>query len=209
MPSRNCIGVVLAGGANTRFGGALKGLLPLGGKRIVDRVLAALAQAADELIVIAGDPAVREALPGIPVHADTRRERGSLVGLHSGVSRATDGALVVAWDMPFVTSALLLELRRLGEAHEAAIIPEGPRGPEPLCAYYPRACAEAMERQLAAGSLRLGALIDALPSRRVLPRADVKRFGMPARLFANINSPGDLEAARRSLRRPRRRTGKS
>jgi molybdopterin-guanine dinucleotide biosynthesis protein A len=206
MHSRNCTGVVLAGGANARFGGALKGLLPLGGQRIVDRVLGALSEAADDLIVVASDPAVREALPDVPVHPDTRRERGSLVGLYSGVSRAVDAALVVAWDMPFVTSALLLELRRLGEAHGAAIIPEGPHGPEPLCAYYPRACADIMERQLASGSLRLGALIDALPSKRILPRAEVARFGMPARLFANINSPGELEAARRSLRRPRRGT---
>jgi molybdopterin-guanine dinucleotide biosynthesis protein A len=201
--------VVLAGGANARYGGTLKGFLPLGRQRIVDRVLAALQASADETIVIANDPAIARALPGVRVQGDMRAERGGLSGLYSALVQSTDAALVVAWDMPFVTSALLLELRRLGEAHEAAIIPEGPRGPEPLCAYYPRACAEAMERQLAAGSLRLGALIDALPSRRVLPRADVKRFGMPARLFANINSPGDLEAARRSLRRPRRRTGKS
>lgn len=199
MDFRSCTGVVLAGGASSRFGGALKGLLPLGRQRVIDRVLVALGEAADEVIVIANDRAVRRELPDIAVHADIHAGRGSLVGLYSGLSRVREAALVTAWDMPFVATALLRELRRIGEASGAAVLPEGPCGPEPLCAYYPRWCGEVMKRQLTRGVLRLAAMVDALPSRIIVPLVEVARFGAPERLFANINTAYDLEAAVRWL----------
>jgi molybdopterin-guanine dinucleotide biosynthesis protein A len=191
--------VVLAGGANARYGGTLKGFLPLGRQRIVDRVLAALQASADETIVIANDPAIARALPGIRVQGDMRAERGGLSGLYSALVQSTDAALVVAWDMPFVSADLLRELRRIGEERSAAAIPEGAHGPEPLCAYYPRACLATVERRLDEDRLRLGAFVDALPAPVIMPLVDVARFGEPERLFANVNAPCDLEAAARWL----------
>src|SRR5437870_1587016 len=146
-----CSGVVLAGGANMRFGGAAKGLLELGGRRVVDWTLDALRDVTDELLLITNDSAVRAAIPGIAARGDARRERGSLVGLHSALTHCADALLVVAWDMPFVSPALLAALRHEGEETGAAAIPEGPRGIEPLCAYYPRACLDVAERQLDVG----------------------------------------------------------
>jgi molybdopterin-guanine dinucleotide biosynthesis protein A len=195
MPSPSCTGVALAGGACSRYGGELKGLLPLGDRRIVDRVLDALGASCDEMLIVANDPAIRRAMPGVPVYGDVGPERGSLIGLYSGVSHARDAALTVAWDMPFVSPELLRELREIGEAHAAAVLPEGPRGPEPLCAYYPASSAPVIQRQIASGIFRLGALVDVLPGRIVLPLDDVARFGDPERLFVNINTPRDLERA--------------
>lgn len=202
MQSRSCTGVVLAGGANSRFGGTLKGFLPLGNDRIVDRVLAAISDAADDVIIIANDADVARELPDLAVHADASTERGSLVGLYTAVSRVQDAALVTAWDMPFLSTALLRELRRIGEEQGAAVIPEGPQGLEPLCAYYPRASAPVIQRQLAAGELRLAALVDALTARVIVPLADVARFGAPEQLFANVNTATDLAAAVRWLEEP-------
>ena len=199
MPSKCCTGVVLAGGASARFSGALKGLLPLGDRRIVDRVLDALGTSCDDLLVVANDPAIGHALPGVPVHGDARPERGSLIGLYSGVSHVRHGALVVAWDMPFVSPELLRELREIGEAHAVAVLPEGPRGPEPLYAYYPASSATVIQRQIASGILRLGALVDVLPGRVVLPLDAVARFGDPEQLFVNVNTPHDLERAEEML----------
>ena len=199
MRPSGCSGIVLAGGGNSRFDGVLKGFLPLGEGRIVDRVLAAIAAVADEVIVIANDPAIRRGLPALSVHSDARSERGSLIGLYSGLAHAREGALVVAWDMPFVSSALLRALRRLGEARGAAVVPEGLRGPEPLCAYYPRSMLEIIERQIGSGDLRLGALLDVLPDRIVIPLERVAELGHPERLFKNVNTVADLETARRWL----------
>src|SRR5919206_1911227 len=128
MHSRRCSGVILAGGANARFAGAGKGLFDLGGRRVVDLVVEALRPTVDELLLITNDPGVSAALPGVASQGDVRRERGSLVGLHSALTYCDDAALIVAWDMPFAASALLAMLRRVGESNEAAVIPEGPRG---------------------------------------------------------------------------------
>jgi len=191
-----CTGVILAGGANARFDGARKGLVEVDGRRVVDRVVDALRSATDELLLIANDQAVWAAIDGLPARADVRRERGSLVGIHSALAYCTDAAVVVAWDMPFVSSALLSTLRRRGEESRAAAIPEGARGLEPLCAYYPKSALDVAERQLDLGELRVSAFIEALPHRVILSHRDMSRFGTPERLFVNVNSPADLIAAR-------------
>src|SRR5437764_11073406 len=139
MTGRHCGGAVLAGGANVRFGGLPKGLRELAGRRLVDRVLDTLRLVCDESVLITNDPTIADAVAGVRVHGDTRPERASLVGLHSALTHCREATLVVAWDMPFVSAKLLARLRTLGEAASAAAIPVGPRGPEPLCAYYPRA----------------------------------------------------------------------
>ena len=194
-PSR-CLGAVLAGGGASRFHGRAKGLLEVGGRRIVDRVLEALAQATSEQIVVGKDVALLErALPGVRVVADSTALQSSLAGLHAALA-ATDGpALVVAWDMPFLTGPLLRAIRDAGEKTAQAAIPTGRLGLEPLCAYYPSVAASIAGRQLDRHELRLGAFVDALPSYVTVPLEVVSRFGDPAVLFANVNSPPDLEAA--------------
>jgi molybdopterin-guanine dinucleotide biosynthesis protein A len=61
---------VLAGGAASRYGGLPKGLERVGGRRIIDRVAAALGEVTDDLLLIANDPAGAGWLPGIRVGQD-------------------------------------------------------------------------------------------------------------------------------------------
>jgi molybdopterin-guanine dinucleotide biosynthesis protein A len=190
-----CTGVLLAGGSSARFGGTAKGLLELCGRRVVDWTLAALAPAADELLLISNDAAVSSAMAGVPCRPDVRRERGSLVGLASALSYCGDAALVVACDMPFLSSTLLSALRETGERANVAVIPEGPCGLEPLCGYYPKGCLEVAERQLATGEMRLSAFVGALRHPVIMSLDEVRRFGAPERLFANLNTPADFAAA--------------
>jgi molybdopterin-guanine dinucleotide biosynthesis protein A len=195
MLSRGCSGVVLAGGRSTRFNGIAKGLLEVGGRRIVDRVCDSLGNAVDELLLITNDIAVRRALPDVPTFGDVRVDRGSLVGLHSALVHGGEAILAVAWDMPFLSSELLSLLRAHGEATASAVFPEGAQGPEPLCAYYPRSCIAIVEEQLQRGEMRLASLVETMPSRVIIPLHDVARFGKPEILFANVNSAADLAKA--------------
>jgi molybdenum cofactor guanylyltransferase len=194
MTERHCSGAVLAGGANVRFGGLPKGLMELAGRRLVDRVFDTVRLVCDESFLITNDSTVADAVAGVRVHGDTRSERASLVGLHSALNHCREAALVVAWDMPFVSPNLLARLRALGEAASAAAIPVGPRGAEPLCAYYPRAVLDVVERQLHLGELRLSSFVGALASPVIMSPNDVARFGPADWLFANINTPADLDA---------------
>ncbi|OLB01152.1 MAG: hypothetical protein AUH23_00035 [Gemmatimonadetes bacterium 13_2_20CM_1_69_27] len=104
-------GAVLAGGAARRYGGHPKGLVELGGRRILDRVVDAVRTATDEppvLIANAPDgPTWRPELRTIP---DVRPGSGSLGGIHTAIVSGAGPVLCVAWDMPFVTIELLRAL---------------------------------------------------------------------------------------------------
>jgi molybdenum cofactor guanylyltransferase len=196
---RGVTGAIVAGGANQRFGGEPKGLRRVGGVRIIDRVASALRAVTPEIVLVANAPDAREWLAGVPVHRDVRSERGSVVGLHTAIASipAGDIALVVAWDMPFVSAGLLsLLVRRVGEGASAAI-PESPSGPEPFCAAYSTACLDDIERAVARGDFRMSSIVSTLANASRVGDAEVRSFGDPARLFFNVNSPGDLEKAER------------
>jgi molybdopterin-guanine dinucleotide biosynthesis protein A len=191
----HCIWVILAGGGATRFGGQPKGLMVVEGTRIIDRVAAALREATDELLLVANDPSADAWLPGVRTVADVRRGQGALGGLHAALSYA-DGksALVVAWDMPYVSAGLLRALRAAGEQGFDAAAPESEssgRGVEPLCAWYGPACLSAIERRLDAGERQVISFFQDVRVTR-LTAADVSQWGDPARIFFNVNTPDDL-----------------
>jgi molybdenum cofactor guanylyltransferase len=195
-------GVILAGGLASRYGEQAKGLLTVGGERIIDRVAASLRAVTAELLLIANDPTAESWLPGVRTAPDVRPGLGSLGGIYSGLVLAGGAALVVAWDMPFVSKELLRELARLaasGQPPPDVVVPESNshRGLEPLCAYYGPACVGAIARQLDAGDLRVIGLYDAVRVVRV-PVETVRSMGDPDVLFHNVNTPADLELAERS-----------
>ena len=201
MRAGACTGVILAGGQALRYGGAPKGLERIGGRRIIDRVAQALAHAADDLLLVANDPDAVSWLPGVPVAADVRPGNGSLGGIHAALAHAGRSVLVVAWDMPFVPASLLAALRALGHGADVAV-PESAstRGVEPLCAYYDPACLGPIERHLDAGDRRVVGFFDDVRVAR-LPDAQVRRFGDPALMFVNVNSPDELVLAERHAAR--------
>jgi molybdopterin-guanine dinucleotide biosynthesis protein A len=167
--------------------------------RIIDRVASALSVVTAESILVANAADATSWLPDVRVVADARPERGSLIGIHTALVTAGDDVLVVAWDMPFVSPDLL---RHLVDASRAAsaVIPMGPRGPEPFCAVYTRAVLPIVEDAIARHELKLIALIERIPRSVILPLSDVARFGDPARLFYNVNTAEDLAAAERMAR---------
>jgi molybdopterin-guanine dinucleotide biosynthesis protein A len=195
----SCTGVILAGGAATRFGGAPKGLEMIGEQRIIDRVANALRLVSDELLLVANAPSAGTWLPGVRAERDVRTGAGALGGLHAALTHAASDILLVAWDMPFVSAALLGEMRSIGEREKAdAVLPASDssgRGVEPLCGWYSARCLAAVEASLARDDLRVVGFhrdvkVVTLPAERV------RAFGDPARLFSNVNTPADLEAAR-------------
>lgn len=195
-------GAVLAGGAARRYGGLPKGLVELGGRRILDRVVDAVAcviGAAPLLVANAPDgPAWRPDLRTIP---DVRRDCGSVGGIYTAVVSGAGPVLCVAWDMPFVTTQLLGALVE-GSAGWDAFLPEsdGRRGLEPLCAVYGPACGPAIEQQLERGDLRAIGFHAAVKV-GTLPLERVRALGDPDELFFNVNTPEDLQRAEAVWRR--------
>lgn len=194
-----CVGVILAGGGATRFGGAPKGLETIGPQRIIDRVANALRLVTDELLLVANAPDAPSWLPGVRTVRDVRTGAGALGGLHAALSHAASDILLVAWDMPFVSAALLGELRAVGERDRAdAVLPASDssgRGVEPLCGWYAARCLAAVEASLSRDDLRVVGFHRDVKL-VTLGAERVRAFGDPARLFSNVNTPADLEAAR-------------
>ena len=117
-------GAVLAGGAARRYGGRPKGLVELGGRRILDRVV-------DALAAVTGAPPLLDAnapegpgwRPDLRTVPDVRVDCGSLGGIYTAVASGVGPVLCVAWDMPFVTPDLLRALVE-GSAGSDAFLPE-------------------------------------------------------------------------------------
>ncbi len=190
-----CTGVILAGGRASRYGGQPKGLERVGGRRILDRVAATLREITDDLLLIANTGDADAWLQGVRRAGDVIADAGSLGGIHAALSHARTSVLVVAWDMPFVPAALLHRLRARGEEHDAAVPEsESKRGVEPLCAWYTQACLAPIERRLAEGDRRVVSFFDDVRVARV-PFEEVQRYGDPAMMFMNVNSPDELALA--------------
>jgi molybdopterin-guanine dinucleotide biosynthesis protein A len=195
---------VLAGGAARRYGGLPKGLLEVGGRRILDRVVDAVqAVTGASPLLIANAADAGSWRPDLPTMPDARPGGGSLGGIYTAVTAAPHPVLCVAWDMPFVPTGLLRALVDGANAGRYdAFLPEsaGRRGLEPLCAVYGPACGPAIARRLENGDLQA---ISFHPDVRVgiLSLAAVRTFGDPDELFFNVNTPDDLDRAEALCRR--------
>lgn len=133
------------------------------------------------------------------VFSDERHGEGPLAGIATALAAAEGKpVLVVAWDMPFVTDALLASLRQRGERGTADIVAPShttPRGlvHEALCAYYAPAALPVCHSLLDAGERRAGALLEIDRAERV-GDAELARFGDAARLFTSVDTPEVLAA---------------
>jgi molybdopterin-guanine dinucleotide biosynthesis protein A len=161
--------VVLTGGTADRLGGADKAGLAVGGRSLLERVLAATAGAGETVLV--GD----EVATSRPVRFAREDPPGGGPGaaLLAGADAlaAFDVVVVVAVDMPLVTAATVDRLlAALRPDTDGAVLDDGRR--QPLCAAY-----------------RRDALLSAAPARRTgLP---VRRLVEGLRLVGVPAMPGE------------------
>ena len=181
---------IIAGGRATRFGGRDKSRLSIGGQSIISRQVAVLQPLTDDLFIVASqmdrfaDTPWRvcpDVLPGTGV-------AGAI--LTALESTSADRVLVVACDLPFLDANLLRRLLELAAGADGAWV-ETPAGAEPLLACYRRHAAPRIREAIEAGRLKAADLAAVLTLRTV-GLAELRTFGDPSRLLANINSPEDL-----------------
>lgn len=110
-------GIVLAGGRSTRFGRD-KLAVEIGGRPLLHRAIDAVAEVADQVVVVIGADAPAPALPSdVPVPVVVARDavagQGPLAGLAAGLAAASHPrAILVGGDQPDLKPALLRELLR-------------------------------------------------------------------------------------------------
>lgn len=192
------VGVILAGGRATRMGGGDKGMLTLGGRRIIDHVIDRLGPQVDRMILNAnGDPA-RFAGLGLPVVADSLPDwPGPLAGVLAGLDWASrQGAAAVvsaAADTPFLPRDLVAGLRTgagsSGLALAASRDADGKLWRHPTFGLWPVALRDDLRAALEGGLRKVVLWTD----RHGAGTAEFGAEGFDP--FFNVNTPGDLAAA--------------
>lgn len=194
---------ILAGGQASRLGGRAKALLPLGEGRIIDHQLAALGRVADQVFIVANEPALYAEF-GLAVVADRVSGVGAIGGLHAALSASqAPRTLVVACDLPFITEAFARALAMAGVGVDVAV-PRTPDGLHPLCACWASTAVPVLERQMAASRRRVIDALAALHVRELTPE-EVAGFDPDGRLLFNVNTPDEYARALQMMDRTDRR----
>ena len=152
-------GVILAGGAGRRMGGADKGLQQLDGQPLVQRVLVRLAPQVDSVLISANRNRERYASFGCPVLGDTIPDSaGPLAGLQAALAHVGTPLQVSApCDSPFLPADLVARLRAALEANAAdlAVARAGGRVHRAFCLLR-RELGPGLDAFLASGERRVG-----------------------------------------------------
>ena len=192
------LGVLLAGGRGTRMGAASpKALVTCGGQTLLARAMTTLERLCDPVVVV---------VPGemeLPVSRTDRVDdppgaRGPLPAMLAGLaSRPFDEALVLAVDLPLVTSSALSALRSLrGDA--LAVVPAPNALPQPLAAWYASGARAGLERAFASGERSVIVACMTL-SPRLVRDAELEAFPEGGGFQWNVNTAEDLARAERML----------
>jgi len=145
----NVSAAILAGGKSSRMGQD-KALMEIRGKCMIKHVLDAVSKYVGELMIISSSGSRTGAYDflKVPVHPDAVVSCGPLAGIYTALHHCTgDHCLVVACDLPFLSTALIKFLVDNCAGHDVFAC-ESEAGVEPLCAVYSKACLPAVEQQL-------------------------------------------------------------
>ena len=172
--ARHLTGVLLVGGASTRFGSP-KALARIDGRTLAEIGWETLGRACDERIAV-GKAA--DALPfPFPLVDDSTSVRAPIAGVIAGLRAAThDVTVFLPVDCPAMTPEAL---RLLGEACTGAAVPQT----GPLPGAYAKSALPVLERRLARGELGL---------RAALPELDAQTVELEPAVLHDVDFPADL-----------------
>jgi molybdopterin-guanine dinucleotide biosynthesis protein A len=191
--------VILAGGQSRRMGRE-KLSLEVGGLALIEHVRNALSASCQEVLVVGGEPIH---LAEIRYVSNERAGRqGPLAGIEAGLAASKyDHVFVAAGDMPFLSQGLVgYLLERLGRGGAVAVIPYSGGRSHPLCGAYARALLPGVSAALDGGVRAVSRFLEGTGGVEYIGE-ELRRFGEPDLLLMNINSPRDLEQARREAGR--------
>lgn len=184
------------------MGGAVKALLEVGGRTILDLLLETLRLRFSEVLLVAKEPEPFRSLGAHKTHPwrlvlDALPGRSSLTGIHTALANAsTEHVFLTACDTPLLRPALVDALLAHLRPEDDVVLPLKPDGYfEPLCALYSRRCLPHIEAQLARGDHKI---INFFEHIRVhpLPVSLLLETDPEQLSFKNANTPDELRSLR-------------
>ncbi|MFC4010400.1 NTP transferase domain-containing protein [Nonomuraea purpurea] len=176
--------VILAGGAASRLGGADKPALTVGGRSLIELVVAAVSGA--ERVVVVGP---ERPIPAVVFTREDPPRGGPVPALTAGLNEVTaPWVVLLAGDLPFMTAAHVRMLLSAARADGGAVMVDGDGREQWLAGAWP---APALKQALARyeGSSLKGLLAP-------LVRA---RLAPPGRPWFDCDTMDDLEEARMNV----------
>jgi molybdopterin-guanine dinucleotide biosynthesis protein A len=197
----NVLGAIQAGGRSSRMG-TDKAWVELAGRPLIEHVLAATQPLAQRLaIILSRDTSHLARYEQLAAHwhatllFDQHAYRGPLGGIHTSLlqSTAAETTLILACDLPFVTTEFLAWLQTAHAAgrYDLSVPLDSTGRVQMLAGFYEQACLPVVEALLAADRLRVDGLL-ARVSARQATFAEYAHLTDAAKLLRNLNSPADL-----------------
>jgi molybdopterin-guanine dinucleotide biosynthesis protein A len=198
---RNCTGIILAGGENTRMP-VLKAFIKVNGKKIIERNLEVMKKLFKENFIVTNQPEAYSYL-GVPLLGDIYNVRGPMTGVFTAlVNSSNRWVFISACDMPFINKSLIEYMASKLDNNDA-VVPEsyqpsdspltkgGVRGVEPLFAFYSKKLLGSMEKAIQTGNRSIK---DFLNNKRVIyiETKEIKKVDPRAESFINLNTPADV-----------------
>ena len=196
------LGVILAGGQATRMGGGDKGRLMLGQRSILEHVIERLEPQVAGLALNANGDAARFEDLDLPVLPDSLEGypgplAGVLAGLDWAAEQGADAIVTAAADTPFFPCDLVprLLLAAEGKPHALALSasrePDGKVWRQPTFGLWPVALRDDLRAALQEGLRKVVLWTD----KHDAGQAIFAQTGVDP--FFNVNTPDDLQEARR------------
>ena len=182
-----CGAVILAGGLSRRMG-RCKAMLPVNGQTMLLRTRRELSDF-ETVLISCNDPALAE---GHPAVADCYPGCGPLAGIHAALTATDcDALFTVPCDLPNFSRELPRLLMTEMDDETDVLICRDSRGDlHPLCGIYRKRVLPILEKCLQNGQFRVMNFVHQV-SFRVLSTGDF----IPDRVFFNMNTPEDYQAA--------------
>lgn len=178
-----------------------KALLPFLGKPLIERVINRVVSLGDELIITTNRPEKYLNFK-LPLFQDLLPGFGALGGLYTALSVCRFPVIcVVACDMPFVNTGILMRSFEILEAENAdVVVPKTVNGFEPFHAVYRRdKCLPAINDALQSGEKRLISWFSQV-SVVTFPESELRLYDPRGLAFMNLNTREDFENAEQLAR---------
>ena len=195
-------GIVLGGGESRRMGRD-KRRLQWEGEPFLDRVSRVMDTLFEEVLVVTAQEDYDCSHLPVRLVTDKIPQKGSLGGLYTGLMEAKNPLVfVVACDMPFLQRKCISRFCVFPSTADVLVVKLS-SGIQPLHARYSKRCAPIIEQMIQKEDLKIQNLVThsdlAVEIMRESLFDDIDPY---RRSFMNINTPADLEFARKTSSHP-------
>ena len=188
---------IIAGGKSSRMG-TDKAFVNILGKSVIEHIIERLKDIGQEETILITNHAADYAHLSLPMYSDVYPEKGSLGGIYTAIYHSSSPyTFVVACDMPFVSPDLMRYMVALAEVKSFdAIVPRVDGVAQGVFALYNKFCLPLIQMSLSRNELKVISFYKNVRMRYV-DEIEHDQFNPKGLAFYNVNTPLDLEEARR------------